>query len=169
MINYSIWRFWSFFHFLYFNVSDNKCYKQKWRVLFFTRIKLVASVLSCARLMGHGISDFKLECGKMLIMKFCYHGSNFRWKFQAVLECAFRESDKNTPLSPLFSLKTMDWRTLGIIWASEIYFLVSIVLQFHIWFVMKIYHKMRQMLLQNVTAILLQNATEVYYKMRQDF
>ena len=26
---------------------------------------------------------------------------------------------------------------------------------------------MRQILLQNVTAILLQNATEVYYKMRQ--
>ena len=28
---------------------------------------------------------------------------------------------------------------------------------------------MRQMLLQNATAILLQNATEVYYKMRQVF
>ena len=28
---------------------------------------------------------------------------------------------------------------------------------------------MRQMLLQNSTAILLQNATEVYYKMRQVF
>ena len=34
---------------------------------------------------------------------------------------------------------------------------------------MTVYYKMRQMLLQNVTAILLQNATEVYYKMRQDF
>ena len=32
---------------------------------------------------------------------------------------------------------------------------------------MTVYYKMRQMLLQNVTAILLQNATEVYYKMRQ--
>ena len=28
---------------------------------------------------------------------------------------------------------------------------------------------MRQLLLQNTTAILLQNATEVYYKMRQGF
>ena len=32
---------------------------------------------------------------------------------------------------------------------------------------MTVYYKMRQMLLQNATAILLQNATEVYYKMRQ--
>ena len=39
----------------------------------------------------------------MLIMKFCYHGSNFRRKFQAVLEYAFRESDKNAPLPPLLS------------------------------------------------------------------
>ena len=35
-------------------------------------------------------SDFKLECGEMLVMKFCEHGSNFRRKFQAVYEYAFR-------------------------------------------------------------------------------
>ena len=46
------------------------------------------------------ISDFKFECDKMLITKFCYHDSNFRRKSQAVLEYAFRESDKNTPLTP---------------------------------------------------------------------
>ena len=40
---------------------------------------------------------------------------------------------------------------------------------FHIWFIMALYYKMRQILLQNATAILLQNATEVYYKMRQRF
>ena len=34
---------------------------------------------------------------------------------------------------------------------------------------MTVYYKMRQMLLQNVTAILLQNAIEVYYKMRRVF
>ena len=28
-------------------VLDNKCHKQKWRVLFFTCIKLVARVLAC--------------------------------------------------------------------------------------------------------------------------
>ena len=32
---------------------------------------------------------------------------------------------------------------------------------------MTVYYEMRQMLLQNATAILLQNLTEVYYKMRQ--
>ena len=34
---------------------------------------------------------------------------------------------------------------------------------------MTVYYKMRQILLQNATAILLQNATELYYKMRQVF
>ena len=34
---------------------------------------------------------------------------------------------------------------------------------------MTVYYKMRQILLQNETAILLQNATEVYYKMRRVF
>ena len=34
---------------------------------------------------------------------------------------------------------------------------------------MTVYYKMRQILLQNATAILLQNATEVCYNMRQVF
>ena len=34
---------------------------------------------------------------------------------------------------------------------------------------MTVYYKMRQVLLQNLTALLLQNATEVYYKIRQLF
>ena len=34
---------------------------------------------------------------------------------------------------------------------------------------MTLYHKMRKILLQNATAILLQNVTEVYYKMRRFF
>ena len=34
---------------------------------------------------------------------------------------------------------------------------------------MTLYYKIRQILLQNATAILLRNATEVYYKMRQVF
>ena len=37
---------------------------------------------------------------------------------------------------------------------------------FHVWFIMTLYYKMRQILLQNATAVLLQNVTEVYYKMR---
>ena len=35
------------------------------------------------------------------------------------------------------------------------------VLRFHIWFVMTVYYKIRQMLLQNATAILVQNATSL--------
>ena len=31
-------------------------------------------------------------------MTFCYHCSNFRQKYQADVQYAFRESDKNTPL-----------------------------------------------------------------------
>ena len=50
-INYSIWCFWSFYYFLSSNVPANKCHKQKWCMLFFTRIKLVASVLVCAHQM----------------------------------------------------------------------------------------------------------------------
>ena len=34
---------------------------------------------------------------------------------------------------------------------------------------MTVYYKMRHILLQNAATILLHNATEVYYKMRQDF
>ena len=42
------------------------------------------------------------------------------------------------------------------------------MLRFYIWFILTVYYKMRQILLQDATAILLQNATEIYYKMRQD-
>ena len=41
--------FCSFFRFLRSNVSNNKFHKQKWCVLFFARIKLVARVLASAR------------------------------------------------------------------------------------------------------------------------
>ena len=38
------------FHFLHCNFPDIKCYKQKWGMLFFTLIKLVAHVLAWKRL-----------------------------------------------------------------------------------------------------------------------
>ena len=48
---------------------------------------------------------------------------------------------------------------------------MSMVLEmkFHIWLFMTVYYKMRQILLQNATAILLQNAREVYYQICQFF
>ena len=39
-------------------------------------------------------------------------------------------------------------------------------LWFHIWFILTVYYKMQQILLQNGTGILLRNATKVYYRMR---
>ena len=44
---------------------------------------------------------------------------------------------------------------------------MSIVLRFQVLFILTLYYKMRHILPQNATAILLQNAIEVYYKMRQ--
>ena len=41
--------------------------------------------------------------------------------------------------------------------------------RFHIWLIMILYYKMRQILFKNATAVLLQNATKVYHKMHQVF
>ena len=41
--------------------------------------------------------------------------------------------------------------------------------RFYIWFIMTLYYEMRQISLQDATATLLQNATEVYYKMHRVF
>ena len=40
-----------FLSFFLSNVPDNKCQKHKWHVPFFTRMKLLESVLACARAM----------------------------------------------------------------------------------------------------------------------
>ena len=107
----------------------------------------------------------------MLIMTFCYHGSNFRRKLPTFLEYAFRESDKNTPLPPFLSwLKnigySMSIKNL-ILGVSSV--TVSCLIRY-------------DSLLQNVTDVitkcdsyfitkrdrsLLQNASGFYYKMRQ--
>ena len=42
-------------------------------------------------------------------------------------------------------------------------------LQSHIWFFMTLYYNVQQILLQNPTVFLLQNATKVYHKIRQLF
>ena len=42
-------------------------------------------------------------------------------------------------------------------------------LWFHIWFMMTLYYKIQQMLSQSVTAISLQNASNIYYNIRQIF
>ena len=87
-------------------------------------------------------------------MKFCQHGSNFRWKFEAVLEYASRDSDKNTPVPPLKG----DEHNMSI--GNLISCVNSVTFSCFVCY---------DSLLQNVAATLLQNATEVYYKMRQIF
>ena len=99
----------------------------------------------------------------MLIMKFCYHGSNFRRKFQAVLEYAFRRSDKNTsllPSPPLSNDEVLNNIEHSMSIRNLIFGINSVTVSYLIRF---------DSLLQNATATLLQNATEVYYKMRQVF
>ena len=55
---------------------------------------------------------------------------------------------------------------------SDIQYSISMIIEtrFHygfIWFIMTRYCNMRQIILENATAVLSQNATEVYYKVRQ--
>ena len=81
-----------------------------------------------------------------------------------------RNSSKNVkPFWRLHSVKESVY-TLPLM---DIQHSISLVLttRFHIWFIMTLYYKMRQILLQNAT-ILLQNPTlitkcNVYYKLRQ--
>ena len=78
--------------------------------------------------------------------------------------------EKNTPSSPSLS-KDRGNLILGVNSVTVSYLMhydsllqnaTDILLQNAI----EVYYKMRQILSQNATAILLQNATEVYYKMR---
>ena len=81
----------------------------------------------------------------------------------------------STPLSKGEGLRDMGYSIRNLILVvnsttvSYLFHYVSVVLRFHICFIMTVYYKMWQMLLQNVTAILLQNAIEVYHKMCQLF
>ena len=96
----------------------------------------------------------------MFLIKFCQHGSNFRRKFQAVLEHAIRASDKILPAFPLLS-KDEKLRAIGHSMNIENLILsVSSVTVSHLihydclkqW--SKYYNKMRHLF---------------YYKMRQKF
>ena len=49
------------------------------------------------------ISDFKLECAKMFLMKLSQHDSNFGQNFLAVLEYASGRVTKIPPLFPPLS------------------------------------------------------------------
>ena len=79
MINYLIWCFCSFFHFLCSDVLENKCHKQKWCALFFIRIKLVACLLVCAQAIA-GVKWQRLPVSWKLL--FCY----WKWFFLKIFQ-----------------------------------------------------------------------------------
>ena len=78
-------------------------------------------------------------------------------------------SEGVTKILPPFPLLSKDEELRDIDHLMKIGNLILCVssVSFHIWFIMTVYYKMRQILLQNATATLPQNATDVYYKIRQ--
>ena len=83
-------------------------------------------------------------------MNFCWYGSNFRQKFQAVLEYAFRKRDKNNPLSPSL------YKDKGIRDIGHSMSIGNLILDVNIATVSYLIHY--ESLLQ-IETILLQNAT----------
>ena len=79
--------------------------------------------------------------------------------------CIQRERKKFTPPTPPLS-KDEGLKDIGHRMKMRNLFLGVNSVTVHIWFIMAVYYKMRQILLQNLTANLLENATEIYYKMR---
>ena len=81
--------FFIFLSFFHSNVPDNKCHKQKWRVIFSARIKLVARVLACAR----AIVRIKWR-GLTLVFSFVnfaqYSSPNFLVKFNSGVHRNFK-------------------------------------------------------------------------------
>ena len=63
------------FHFPRADVPDNTYHEQKWRALFFTRIKLVARVLACvraiARIKWKGLLYFKYDKIEVSLVQIC--------------------------------------------------------------------------------------------------
>ena len=93
----------------------------------------------------------------MFLRKFCLQDPKFKRKFQVILETAFWGKSQ---------LYAFQWRS-DKAYSAQHSMGIVLVTRFHIWFIMALYYKMRQILLLNATATLFQNATEVYYKMRQ--
>ena len=102
----------------------------------------------------------------MFQRKFCLQSANFKRKFQTILEfCLGKAIETNSPSTEKV------YRTSGIklAWYQTQTFGNQQWLWFHICFIITLYYKMWQILIQNAIAILLQIATKVYYKMRLYF
>ena len=91
MTNHSIWSLWSFFRFLYSNIADSKSHKQKWHVLFFTHIKLVACVLVCVRIKLRRLGPYGDVNGSAGFFKIIFFAPKMgkiglKWDFMILLE-----------------------------------------------------------------------------------
>ena len=81
----------SFIFFLHYSAPDNKCYKQKWGLLFFTCIKLVVQVLKCACAIAL-IKQKRLTCPKEFCFPDCWKVSPMVLVFKNVVQ---RSTAKN--------------------------------------------------------------------------
>ena len=115
---------------------------------------------------------FKLECVKIMLKKFYTRGPKIKPKFLAASEITFREGvvihppcNNNEGLWGIVNNMRMVLDTQRSGFGSQQW------LWFNIWFILTLYYKMWQMLLQNATG-LLQNVEvikkcNVYCKMLQ--
>ena len=93
---------------------------------------------------------------KILLNSAKCQGYSF-YHFRVIKEKTIGDGGKiNSPEPPRLGLRDIQ-RSMSM----------SLDARFHISLIRTLYYKMRQILLQNATAVLLQNVTEVYYNMRQ--
>ena len=107
-----------------------------------------------------------------IILKFCSQVLKTKWKFQATLR--LRSGRKSFIHPPPFKNEWQWVRGIGHSMRMVLRTKMSVFgsqkwLRFIFWFIMILYHKMRQIWSQNATAILLKIVTKVYYKMRKIF
>ena len=114
--------------------------------------------------------------------KVCEQGAKFKQKLQDILEFSSRErerqreTERDRKREREIHLHSMDER-LKEIWHSmsmalhtrKSNFRSRSGLQFHVCFTITVYNKIRLVSSQNEKATILQNTTNVYYKIRQAF
>ena len=95
-----------------------------------------------------------------------FTGPKNQVKFEANLKIVFREGDSYTHFKN-GGLRDIGYSMGMVLDTKKSVFGSQQRSRFYIWFIMTIYYKMRQLLLQNARAILLQNVKKVYYNMRR--
>ena len=76
-------------HFLHYNFPDNKFFKQKWHVLLFTGIKLMACVLACGHVMYASNGKEWMPRMERLSLDFQPAVRNIEYAFEVRRGCAW--------------------------------------------------------------------------------